>query len=94
MQFAGGDQRGHAAMHVVGDPRQRILRRRVLADRRMRMRIDQTGNRGDAVGVDGLIGGLIQTVADRLNNTVFNEDRIRLPERTFQFTRDQACRCF
>ncbi len=58
------------------------------------MRIDQAGNRGDAVGIDGLVGGLIQTVADGLNQTVFNENRIRLPKRTFQFARDQRADVF
>src|SRR6185295_17704860 len=35
VQFTGGDQRSHAAVHVIGDPAQRILRRRVLTDRWM-----------------------------------------------------------
>ena len=53
------------------------------------MRIDQTRDRRDAVGIDSLVRGLIQTLADGLNQAIFNEDRIRLPERTFQFARNQ-----
>ncbi len=59
MKLAGGDQRRHAAVHVVGDPAERVLRRRVLADGGMGVRIDQAGNRRNAVGVDGLIRRLV-----------------------------------
>ena len=37
MQFTRRNQRRHAAMHVVGNPTERVLRRRVFADGRMRM---------------------------------------------------------
>ena len=58
------------------------------------MRIDQAGDRRDAVGVDGLIGGLIQIVADRLNDSVFDENGIGLSERAFQFPSDQCADVF
>ncbi len=58
------------------------------------MRVDQSGNRRDPVGVDDLIRLLIQIVADRLNDAVFDEDRIRLPERTLQFANDERADVF
>ena len=76
MQLARGDQRRHAAVHVVGDPRKRILRRRVFANRRMRMRIDQTGNRRDSVRIDDAIGLATDAVADFLDYAVFDQERV------------------
>ena len=94
MQLAGGDQRGHAAVHIVGDPRERVLCRRIFADGWMRMGIDQSRNRRDAVGVKGVVSGLGQTIADGLNNTVFDEDRIRLSERALQLSRNKSADVF
>ena len=94
MQLAGGNQRRHATMHVIGNPAQRVLRRRIFADGRMRVRIDQAGDRGDAVGIDGLIGRLMQIIADRLNDPVSDENGIGLPERVFQFPSDQCADVF
>lgn len=94
MQLAGGDQRGHTAVHIVRDPRKRVLCRRVFADRWMRVGIDQSWNRRDTVGVNGVVSGLGQTIADGLNNTVFDEDRIRLSQRTFQLPRNQNADIF
>ena len=45
---------------------------------------------GHAVGVNGVISGLGRALADGLNNTVFDEDGIRLSQRACQISR---CRC-
>ena len=58
------------------------------------MRVNQSRNRRDAVGVNGMVSGLGQTFADGLNHTVFDEDRIRLPQRTFQLPRNQGADVF
>src|ERR1044072_7715859 len=94
MQLPGGDQGSHAAVHIVGDPRQGILRRRVLAYGWMRMRIDQTGNRRDPVRINGLIRRFAQAVADRFNDTVFNKNGIRFSERILQLSGDQSTDIF
>ena len=51
------------------------------------MRIDQARNRRDAVGIDGLIGFLLQAIADRANETVFDVNGIRLAQRTLPIFR-------
>src|SRR4030095_6326933 len=89
MQLAGGNKRRYAAMHVVGDPTERVLSRRVFTDGRMRVRVDQPRDCGNAVGIDGLIRSLIQTVANGLDETVLHENRVRLFERVFSFYRHQ-----
>ena len=94
MKFAGGDQRCHAAVHVVGDPAERILRRRVFADGGMGVRVDQAGNRRNAVSVDDLIGGLTQTIANGLDHAVLDENRVRLAQRALQLSRDQRADVF
>ena len=58
------------------------------------MGIDQSRNRRDAVGVNGVVSGLGQAIADGLNNAVFDEDRIRLSQRAFQFARNQSTDVF
>ena len=42
----------------------------------------------------GVVSGLGQTIADGLNNTVFDEDRIRLPQRALQLARNQRADVF
>ena len=90
MQLAGGDQGGDAAVHIVGNPRERVLSRRIFADGWMRVGIDQPRNRRDAVGVDGVISGLGQTLADGSNNTVVDEDGIRLAQRVLELASHQG----
>ncbi len=53
------------------------------------MRIDQAGDCRDTVGVDGLVGGFTQAVADGLDNAIFDKQRIRPTQRILQFPRDQ-----
>src|SRR2546430_14594880 len=57
VQLTSRDQRGDPTVHVVGDPRLRVLGRRELADRRMGVRVDEARHRGDPAGVDDDVGG-------------------------------------
>ena len=54
------------------------------------MRIDQSGNGGDAVGIDDLLRRLSQTFADRLHDAVANKNRIRLPQRALELARNES----
>lgn len=58
------------------------------------MRVDQSRNSRDAVGIDGLIGRLSQIVGDELNDPISYEYRVGLPERTFQFAGHQGADIF
>src|SRR5262245_14954914 len=94
MQLAGGDQRRYAAMHIVRDPRKRVLRRRVFADGWMRMGIDQSWNRRDAIGVNDTIGFSVETVADFFDDCALNKNRVGGAQRTFQLPRNQSADFF
>ena len=64
VQLAGRDHGGGAAVHVIADPADGVLRRRPLAEHRMDMAVDQARHDGAAAGVEhgvGLgIGGRIE----------------------------------
>ncbi len=56
VQFAGRDHGGGAAMHVVADPADGVLRRRPFAEHRMDVAVDQARHHGAAAGVDHGVG--------------------------------------
>ncbi len=58
------------------------------------MRIDQPRNRGNPVGIDGLIRFVLQANADGANQAVFNINRVRLAQRIFQLTGNQCADIF
>src|SRR5712691_11644627 len=80
MQLAGRDQRRNAAVHIVSDPGKRVLRRRILTDGGMRMGVNQTGNRGNSVGVNNAIGLAANGIADVFDQTIVDKDGIRRPQ--------------
>ena len=57
VQLAGRDHGGGAAVHVVADPADGVLRRRPFAEHRMDVAVDQAGHHGRAAGVDHAVGG-------------------------------------
>ena len=58
------------------------------------MRIDQSRNGGNPVGIDGLIRFVLQANADGANQAVFNINGIRLAQRIFQFAGNQCADIF
>ena len=68
--------------------------RRVFTDGRMRMRVDQARNCRNPVGINGMVCFVIQAIADGLNQTGVHEHRIRMPQRTFQLSRNQRADVF
>src|SRR5258706_4667714 len=60
----------------------------------MGVRVDQSWNCRDTVGIDGLIRRLTNIVTDGLNDTISNEYGVGLPERTFQLASNQRADIF
>ncbi len=56
VQLAGRDHGGGAAVHVIADPADGVLRRRPLAEHRMDMAVDQARHDGAAAGVEHRVG--------------------------------------
>ena len=58
------------------------------------MGVDQSGDRGDAVGIDDVVGALAQTLSDRLHDPIANKNRIRLAQRALQLAGDERADIF
>ena len=67
-------------MHIVRDPEKRILSRSEIADRRMGMRIDQARDDRSSPRIDGPIDRSRQSATEVFEDTIRNQDRIRIAD--------------
>lgn len=88
MELPGRDERGDAAVHVMRDPGERILRRGEIAEGRMGVGVDQAGDGGHPAGIGDDIGTLVEPVAGRPDDAIFDIDGIGIAQRVFQISSD------
>jgi len=87
VDLTGRDDGRDAAVEAGLDEVERLLARGEVAEHRVGVRVDQTGDRRRAPGIDQLVdvarrcGVAVQRATDRRDATVLDQDRIGVGER-------------
>src|SRR6185437_2302942 len=89
MHLGCADAGGHPAMRVAFEKSNGLLPRRVIAERDMDVRIDETGYGDGAAGIDGdIAAGNLATVSDRFNISISHHDCIAGHDRCRDLARE------